>query len=369
MSEEKQSSSSLVWLVLAVLAVVAAGVFMFRGGPTPPAKPATGADAATATGGGSGGGSGAGKTTLSIAVIPKGTTHEFWKTIHAGAVKAERELGAAGTPIKIIWKGPLKEDDRTSQIDVVQNFVGQGVSGIVLAPLDRTALAAPVELAVGAKIPVVIIDSGLESDKQTSFIATNNLEGGKLGGKRLGEVLGGKGKVILLRYQEGSASTEQREAGFLEAMKAFPGIELISTDQHAGATRDTALTASQNVLNRFKDEVAGIFTPNESSTAGMALALKELGLSGKIKHVGFDASEPLLAALKAGDIQGLVVQDPFNMGYLGVKTLVDAISGKPVAKQVDTPVQLVTPENLAQPEIKALIEPPLAEYLGEPAGK
>lgn len=307
--------------------------------------------------------------TLRIAVIPKGTTHEFWKSIHAGAVKAQRELVAAGTPVEIIWKGPLKEDDRTSQIDTVQTFVGQGVDGIVLAPLDSKALVAPVALAVGAKIPVVIIDSGLESELTASTVATNNKSGGMMAGKRLGEVLGGKGSVIMLRYQEGSASTAAREAGFLEAMQAFPGITLISTDQYAGATRDTALTACQNVLTRFKNQVDGVFTPNESSTAGMILALTEQNLSGKdgaIKHVGFDASAPLIEALDQGRIQGLVVQDPFQMGYLGVKTLCDVKAGKTVAKQTDTPVQLVTPENRSEAAIKDLLNPPLAQYLNAP---
>ncbi len=302
---------------------------------------------------------------LTIAVIPKGTTHEFWKAIHAGAVKAGRELTAAGQPVKVLWKGPLKEDDRAQQIDVVQTFATQGVSGIVLAPLDSKALVQPVEMAAAQKVPVVIIDSALESKAQSSFVATDNLAGGRKGGERLAQLLGGKGRVILLRYAVGSASTEAREAGFLEALKAFPDITLISDDQHAGATRETALTAAQNLLNRFKGQVDAVFTPNESSTAGMALALKEQGLNGTVKHVGFDASPPLIAALKAGDIQGLVVQDPFQMGYLGVKYCVDAALGKTVPKQVDTPVQLVTPENLAQPEIEALISPPLKEFLDD----
>lgn len=301
-------------------------------------------------------------TALRIAVIPKGTTHEFWKSIHAGAVKAQRELTAAGTPVEIIWKGPLKEDDRTSQIDTVQTFVGQGISGIVLAPLDRTALVAPVQLAVTAKIPVVIIDSGLASELPASTVATDNRAGGRLGGKRLGEVLGGKGKVILVRYQEGSASTADREAGFLDAMKEFPELVLVSTDQYAGATRETALTACQNLLNRFAD-IQGVFTPNESSTAGMALALQERNLAKTIKHVGFDASLPLIEALDQGRIQGLVVQDPFQMGYLGVKTLATVIAGGAVPKQTDTPVQLVTPDNRNQPAIKDLLNPPLAQYL------
>ncbi|MBA3709043.1 MAG: substrate-binding domain-containing protein [Planctomycetes bacterium] len=307
---------------------------------------------------------------LTIAVIPKGTTHEFWKSIHAGAVKAAREFGAAGQPVKIIWKGPLKEDDRAQQIDVVQGFVTQGVSAIVLAPLDSKALAQPVEQAVDQGIPVVVIDSGLESQKQASFVATNNFAGGQLAGECLGAALAGSGRIALLRYQVGSASTEQREAGFLDAMKKFPKIEIISSDQYTGATRETALTASQNLLNRYKDKLTGVFTPNESSTAGMALALKEVGLTGgpageprRIAHVGFDASEPLIAALAAGDIRGLVVQDPFQMGYLGVKNAVAAATGRTVDKQVDTPLQLVTPENLAQPAIQALIKPPLDQYL------
>ena len=300
---------------------------------------------------------------VTIAVIPKGTTHEFWKSIHAGAVKAERELTAAGTPVKIIWKGPLKEDDRSGQIEVVENFVAQGVSGIVLAPLDDKALVTPVEAAGNAKIPVVIIDSGIKTERIASFVATNNRDGGRRGGERLAEVLGGKGKIVLLRYSEGSASTMQREQGFLEAIAKFPNIEVVSKDQYAGATRDSALTASQNLLNKYGESIQGVFTPNESSTAGMILALKQASLAGTVKHVGFDCSKPLVDALKAGTVQGLVVQDPFQMGYLGVKHCADAIAGRPVAKQVDTPVQLVTPENLETPAIKDLLNPPLDQYL------
>lgn len=302
-------------------------------------------------------------TAEQIAVIPKGTTHEFWKSIHAGAVKAERELKAEGRDIEVIWKGPLKEDDRAEQIKVVENFIGRGISGIVLAPLDNQALVVPVETAAEQGIPVVIIDSGINTSRISSFVATNNVDGGKRGGERLAQVLGGKGRIILLRYQEGSASTMQREAGFLEAIKAHPGIELVSSDQYAGATRDTAFTAAQNLLNQYGKDIQGVFTPNESSTAGMILALKEAGLAGSIKHVGFDCSAPLVEALKAGAIQGLVVQDPFQMGYLGVRHLADVLAGKPVPPQVDTPVQLVTPENLGEPSVQDLLNPPLDQYL------
>src|ERR1043166_300769 len=202
-----------------------------------------------------------------IAVIPKGTTHEFWKSIHAGAIKAERELNEKGVKTEIIWKGPLKEDVRDQQIQVVENFMSRRVSGIVLAPLDSQALVQPVENAIKARVPVVIFDSGLKTEQYVSFVATDNYKGGQLAGERLGQLLGGKGNVILLRYAVGSASTEAREAGFLDVLKSqFPNIKLISADQYAGATRETAYQVSQNLLNRFGREVNGIFCPCEPPT-------------------------------------------------------------------------------------------------------
>ena len=303
--------------------------------------------------------------TLNIAVVPKGTTHEFWKAIHAGAIKAERELTAAGTPVRVIWKGPLKEDDREQQVQVVENFVGQRVSGIVLAPLDSRSLVAPVETAVRGKIPVVIIDSGLQSKAYSSFVSTDNREGGRIAARELGKLVGGKGNVILLRYAVGSASTEEREEGFLEIMKRdFPEIRLVSTDQHAGATRDTARRASENLLNRHGRTLNGVFTPNESSAAGMLLALRDAGLAGgKVKFVGFDSGETLNAGLQAGDIQGLVVQNPFNMGYLGVKTMVAIIKGESAPAMIDTGVGFLTRENFNDPKLAEIVNPPLDQYL------
>ena len=300
-----------------------------------------------------------------VAVIPKGTTHEFWKSIHAGAIKASRELKEEGVNVKVIWKGPLREDDREQQVQVVENFIARRVSGIVLAPLDARALVAPVEMASRVGIPVVIIDSGLNSDKPVSTVSTDNYKGGVLGAHRLASLLDGKGKVILLRVLAGSTSTELREAGFLDTIRAdYPGIEIISSDQHAGATRDTAYRAAQNLLNRFGRDVTGVFAPNESSATGMLLALRDAGLSGgKVKFVGFDTGSQTLAALKTGDLQGLVVQNPFKMGYLGVKTLVASLRGETVEKDIDTGCELVTLENFNEPETIELITPPLEKYL------
>jgi ribose transport system substrate-binding protein len=298
---------------------------------------------------------------LTIAVIPKGTTHEFWKSIHAGALKAAGELSRDGRTVEIIWKGPLREDDREQQVQVVESFTSQGVNGIVLAPLDANALVRPVEEARRLKIPTVIFDSALASKEIVSYVSTDNFKGGELAAERLGTLMSGKGKALLLRYQEGSASTEEREKGFETKLKsAHPGVQLVSADQYAGPTRDTAKRASENLLNRFGAQVQGIFTPNESSSMGMLLALQDEGRAGKLPFVGFDASPAFVEAMRKGQMHGTVLQNPYNMGYLAVKTMVEHLEGKQVPSVVDTGVALVTPDNLDDPRSQELLNPPKA---------
>jgi len=310
-----------------------------------------------------------GENKYRIAVIPKGTTHVFWKSIHAGAVKAEQELQDLG--VEVIWIGPLKEDDRESQIKVVENFITRGVSGIVLAPLDDTALYMPVRDAVNNGIPVVIIDSGLKSEDYVSFVATDNYIGGRKGGEHLAKILGGKGRVIMLRYQEGSASTMNREQGFLDVLKEkYPEIEVVSSNQYGGATTESARRASENLLAPLRKPdgtlaIDGIFCPNESTAFGMLLALQDSGLAGKVKYVGFDSSERLVLGLEKGEIHGLVLQDPINMGYLGVKTMVRHLQGEKVDKRIDTGSLVATPENMNDPKMKNLLEPDYKKWLKE----
>jgi len=213
-----------------------------------------------------------------VIVIPKGTTHEFWKTLHAGTLKAAEDLGN----VDVIWQGPQKEDDRVQQIQLVQNAIAAGVDGIVLAPLDARALVEPVEAAIAKGIPVLIFDSALESKKMISYVATNNYNGGVLAAKRLGDLLKGQGKIILLRYAVGSESTEQREKGFTDTLaKEFPGISLLSDTEYAGPTSDSAQQKSQNLVTRYRGQVDGIFCPNESSTFGMLRALDGAGMLAK----------------------------------------------------------------------------------------
>ncbi len=210
-----------------------------------------------------------------VMIIPKETTQEFWMTIHAGALKAEKELGN----VEVVWQGPEKEDDRDRQIQLVQNAVAAGVDGIVLAPLDARALALPVETAVAKGIPVVVIDSGLESSKPVSYISTDNYHGGVLAAQRMGKLLGGEGKSILLRYAVGSESTEQREKGFTDTLsKEFPGITLLSESDYAGTTSDQAQQTSRRLVTRYRGQFDGVFCPNETSTVGMIRALEEAGL-------------------------------------------------------------------------------------------
>jgi ribose transport system substrate-binding protein len=289
---------------------------------------------------------------LKIAMVPKGATHEFWQAVHKGADKAAGELG-----VEIEWKGPIKENDRAQQIDIVEQFVSSDVNALAVAPLDDAALVKPVQEADAKKIPVVIFDSALKGEVGkdfVTFVATDNEQGGRLGGETMVKLLGGKGKVVLLRYSEGSASTTAREEGFLKVMEATPGIEVISKDQYAGVTSDEAYKRSTNMIDVLK-RADGVFCPNESATAGMILTLRDAGLNGKVKLVGFDTSPTLIDYLRKGDVDALVAQNPQKMGYETVKAAVAAIKGQAVSPRIDTGVRVITKADLDLPEVKALL--------------
>ncbi len=293
-----------------------------------------------------------------IAVIPKGTTHEFWKTVHAGALKGASEAG-----VDILWKGPAREDDRDDQIKVVESAVSRNVQGIVIAPLDEQALVPSLREAAAGKIPVVIFDSGIKWDGRSSFVATDNRHGGSLAADEMGRILAGKGRVVMMRYAEGSASTGLREEGFLSTIKEkFPGIEIVSSDQYGGATVDSAYKVAENLLNRFP-ELDGMYSPNESTSYACMKALTDLRRGTKVHLVGFDASEKLVAGLRAGSIDALVVQNPFRMGELAVTTMAKVIRGETVPANVDTGCTLVTRTNIDEPAIRTVLEPPIAEWL------
>lgn len=299
--------------------------------------------------------------TLRIAVIPKGTTHEFWRTVEAGAARAATDLD-----VQMTFRGPEREDDRSQQISLIQNLIGSGrYDAIVLAPLDDRALVGPVKEAKAAGIPVVIFDSGLEPTLASpgtdfvSFVATDNKEGGRLAGEALAAAMGHSGKALLLRYAEGSASTLLREQGFIDAISAHPGISLVDPKRYAGATRATAQEAAENLLSAHPD-IDGVFCSNESSTFGMLLALRSRGMAGRVKFVGFDSSDAFVDALRKGDMQAFVVQNPMRMGELALRAAVDHLRGLTVEPTIDTGVGVVTLDNVDASEIADILRPPLS---------
>ncbi len=295
---------------------------------------------------------------LRIAVIPKGTTHDFWKSVHYGAQQAARELG-----VEILWKGTLDETDKQGQIKLVQSFALEGVDGICLAPIDHAALVPAVQFARRQRVPVVVFDSGLDGpENYVSYVATNNYRGGQIAARHLGKLLEGRGNVILLRYQAGSESTEQREAGFLDTLrKEFPDIKILSENQRVSSDAVEAKNRSTALLQQFGQQVDGVFTVCEPNNRGMLAALESLQMAGKVKFVGFDSDPRFVEALRQGKMHGIVLQDPVRMGYLAVKTMVQHLRGQEVPKRIATGEHLATPENMDTPEIKRLLFPEKAE--------
>ncbi len=310
-----------------------------------------------------------------IAVIPKGLTHEFWQSIERGAKRAGEDLTQKGIATQIIWDGPLKENDTLEQISIIDRNIARGVSGIVLAPQHSETMVAPVERAVKEEIPVLIIDSGLKNqDIIVQYVATDNYHGGELAAQHLLKLLADQGKaaprLILFRYQPGSESTDQREKGFEDVVnraieehqKAGKAtITWLSKDQFAGATKDTARQAAEPLLNNLRDKgIDGMFAPNESSASGTVDALRSLGLNKQLRLAGFDSSAPLLQALREGDIDGLILQDPYKMGYLGVWNLVQHLEGYKIEPKVlSTGEHVVTKDNLDDQKTRELFDPEL----------
>lgn len=289
-----------------------------------------------------------------IAVIPKGTSHEFWKSVHAGAENAAKEIGN----VEILWSGPQLESDTAGQITVVENFITSRVDGICLAPLDSQSLVESVADATDEGIPVVIFDSGLDDETHiVSYVATDNYKGGQLAAREMGRLLG-HGDVIMLRYKAGSESTEQREQGFLDTLtKEFPNVNILTADEYAGTTPEESLTKATQVLSKYKDDVDGIFAVCEPNATGVLGALDLLEMQGKVEFIAFDPNTPLIDGLSNGSVDAIVLQDPVKMGYLAVKTLMAKIKGEEVESRIDTGEYLATPENMETPEMQMLLRP------------
>lgn len=292
-----------------------------------------------------------------VGVVPKGANHIFWQSVHAGAVKAAREYG-----LEVEWNAPTVEIDSKRQIEIVDSMVNRQLAGIVLAPVDRKALVSVVDRASNGGIPVSIFDSEVDTPNRVAYVATNNEEGGRMGARKLGELLGGKGKVAVIGFMPGSASTMEREHGFEDEMRMkYPQIDVVGM-QFGMADRAKSMAVTENILTAHPD-LAGLFADNESSTAGAIQALKSRGLKN-VKLVGFDPNEQFVAELRAGWIQAMVAQNPFRMGYESTKAIGMKLRGETPPARVDSGSAMITADVLEQPEIKELLAPDLKSYLG-----
>ncbi len=294
-----------------------------------------------------------------IAVIPKGTADVFFQSVHAGAAAAGQQFHE-----EILWDGPPRETEYSRQLEILDSMLNRHVDGIVVAAADRTTLDASLDRAARENVPVVIFDSGVDSTNYVSFVATNNYEGGQAGARKLGQLLGGKGTVAMIDHAPGSASTMDRERGFKDALeKEFPGIAIVA-EQYSMTDRAKGMAATENILTAHPD-LSGIFTSAEPASVGAAQALKSRGLGGKIRLVAFDSSEDLVDDLKAGTIDALVAQDPFKIGFEGVRAVTEKLDGKTPAKKIDLSAVVITKANLDQPQIQQLLHPDLKKYLGQ----
>lgn len=290
-----------------------------------------------------------------IAVIPKGSAHVFWQSVHAGSNKAAGERG-----VEIVWNGPAQETDFNGQLQIADAMITRRVDAMVLAPIDKKVMVSVVERASQEGIPVVIFDSGIDTEKYIAQVATDNYKAGELGADRIAKLLGEKGKIAMVMVQPGAASTMAREQGFKDKIqKAYPNIRIVD-EKYGWADYAKSLAVSENMLTANPD-LQAFFASNESSTVGAAQALK--GRKSAVKLVGFDSSVSLLEDLRGGVIDSLIVQDPFQMGYRSVIAATDHLDGKPVEKNQPLAPTLVEKANLDSPEIQAKINPDLKKYL------
>ena len=276
--------------------------------------------------------------TEDIAVIVKTNNSSFWQVVNKGAQDAAKELG-----ITITYDGPAAETDINGQVSLVENAINRKVKGIILAPCDPNALVKVAEKAKQQKIALIGIDSALNT-KCDSFLTTNNVAAGQKAAQELIKRAGKSGKVALMLYVAGAGSCVDRAKGFTDEIKAKTKMKIIGP-YYSDADSAKALNQMTDVLAAHPD-LKAVFAANEPTAIGVGKAIADSGKAGKIVAIGFDGAPILQDYVKKGVYQGIMVQSPYNMGYLGVKTAWDKINGKPIKEFIDTGVFAVTTENI-----------------------
>ena len=297
-----------------------------------------------------------------IGVAPKAVNSIFWQSVYAGVMVAGRKYD-----VEILWNGPPQETEYARQIQIVESMINQRVAGIVISPSDQTALVRVVERAAAAGIPVTVFDSGIDTDKYVSFVVTDNYAAGVTAAKTLSDLLGGEGNIAMVKHIPGSDSTVKREIGFEDALRdKFTGLKIVN-QQFCMTDRARAMTVTEDMMTAHP-ELEGLFCSSEAASVGAAQAIRARGMVGEIKVVGFDSGPTLEKSLREGVIDALVVQDPFNMGFLGVETVIQKLAGETPPKHIDSPTRVIRAADLDDPEVQRLLNPNIESYLNEESG-
>jgi ribose transport system substrate-binding protein len=286
-----------------------------------------------------------------IGVVPKATSHLFFLSVHAGVEQAARDLH-----VEVLWNGPQNETDYARQIEIVDSMITRQVAALAISATDEQALVAPLERAIRAGIPVTIFDSAVNITNYVSFIATDNYAAGCTAARTLALLLGGKGPVAMVMQKPGGTSTVLRERGFDETIaKEFPRIHVVAR-QFGMADPARSRDAAEDILTAHPD-LAGLFASSEAASLGSIQAIRNRGLSGKIKLVTFDFSKTHVEALQDGTINAMLVQNPFRLGYEAVKSLNDKLSGRTPPKRLELPARVILKSDLDKPDVRALLSP------------
>jgi ribose transport system substrate-binding protein len=301
-----------------------------------------------------------------ITVIVKATTSQFWATVFTGADAAAKVLG-----VQISKLGATAETDVAGEVSIMENAISTKPTAIVVAATNAAALAHPIEQATAAGIPVIVIDSKADTDKYVTFLATNNVTGGEKAADELAACVKARtnkaeGDVAYLTALAGAQSLNDRDKGFVERLKAYPGLKIV---EHRTGNNDPAraLSDSEDVLTRHPDLV-GLFADNEVEGDGAGAAITEKSLGQKLCAVAFDTSDQEVAFVRKGALDGLIVQNPYMMGYAGVWYGLAASHGAVLPHYVDSGVQVVTKTNIDSPTMAGLLDPKkyqLTPFLGQ----
>ncbi len=275
-----------------------------------------------------------------IAVVPKSVSFDFWNSVRSGAEAAAAELDS----VEVIWKGTSSESDIAGQVQIVESFINQGVDALVIAAADSRGLVPVLRQATEQGITVVTIDSNTEPQVGASFIATDNVAAARKAADLIAERTGGQGKVALVPYIAGASTSNERERGFEEGLSQHEGLDLVAK-QYSDSDYTRAMSVTEDILTAHPD-LDALFAANEPSVLGAAQAIKSRGLADQVTLVGFDASPREIEGVREGTIAGLIVQDPYRMGYEGVMRAYQAINGQSVPERVDSGSTVVTQENL-----------------------